>query len=288
MLAFVQSLYLTDILHAVAQGLLAPVIIGLLLFVAYSVFLIGSVIAEAVTERRNFKVVISKFLAALVAAGEDALADTVIDSGLLRRQKVALLTLWSYRSLPPETLETLAKRLLAVQELRFDRIVGRAEAAVRLAPMLGLMGTLIPLGPGIVALGQGDTQVLASSIGVAFDTTVAGLITAAVAYVVARIRRNWYENYMGALEAAMATLLEKIAGMRERGHVDVVGDATDVNAIVAAAEAEMRDKGISLKELVGAAGEEAKGAPGPKPESSLSSSETAKMPGIPAANGKER
>ena len=253
MLEIAQALYLTDILHAVAQGLLAPVIIVLLAFVVYAVFLIGSVIVEAVTERRNFRIVISKFLTSIACAKEEDLADVVIDSG---RQKVSLLTLWSYRSLPSETLETLAKRLLAIQELRYGRITGRTDAAVRLAPMFGLMGTLIPLGPGIVALGQGQTDVLAASIGVAFDTTVAGLITAGVAYVVGRIRGNWYENYLGALEAAMCTMLEKIEKEREAGIVTTVGDGVDVEAIIARAEKEMSDKGISLKELVGAAGEE--------------------------------
>lgn len=256
MLEIAQALYLTDILHAVAQGLLAPVIIVLLAFVIYAIFLIGSVIVEAVTERRNFRIVISKFLTSIACAKEEDLADVVIDSGLLRRQKVSLLTLWSYRSLPSETLETLAKRLLAIQELRYGRITGRTDAAVRLAPMFGLMGTLIPLGPGIVALGQGQTDVLAASIGVAFDTTVAGLITAGVAYVVGRIRGNWYENYLGALEAAMCTMLEKIEKEREAGVVTTVGDGVDVEAIITRAEKEMSDKGISLKELVSAAGEE--------------------------------
>ena len=256
MLEIAQALYLTDILHAVSQGLLAPVIIILLAFIVYAVFLIGSIVVEAVTERRNFRIVIPKFLTAIACAKEEELADVVIDSGLLRRQKVALLTLWSYRVLPPEALETLAKRLLALQELRYGRITGRTDAAVRLAPMFGLMGTLIPLGPGIVALGQGQTDVLAASIGVAFDTTVAGLIAAGVAYVVGRIRGNWYENYMGALEAAMCTMLEKIEAERTAGRISTVGDGTDMEAIIARAEKEMSDKGISLKELVGAAGEE--------------------------------
>lgn len=39
--------------------------------------------------------------------------------------------------------------------------------------MLGLLGTLIPLGPGIIALGQGDTQTLSTSLLTAFDTTIA-------------------------------------------------------------------------------------------------------------------
>lgn len=260
MLDIAQSLYLTDILHLVTQALLSPVIILLLAFIGYALFLIGSIIVEAITQRRNFRVEMPRLATELVASPEDKLADTIIDSGLLRRQKVALLTLWEYRVLPAEALTSLAKRLLSVEELRYDRIAGRTDAAARLAPMLGLMGTLIPLGPGIVALGQGETQTLASSIGVAFDTTVAGLAAAAVALVVSKIRRNWYENYMDALEAAMTTLLEKIARMRETGAVEVCDETFDVEAIIKRAQREMRDKGVTLKELAGESGSNAKDA----------------------------
>ena len=79
------------------------------------------------------------------------------------------------------------------------------------------MGTLIPLGPGIVALGQGDTATLSGSLLVAFDTTVAGLIVAAVVLVIAKIRRRWYDQYMSALEAAVTTLLERIDLMNGKG-----------------------------------------------------------------------
>lgn len=251
MLDIAHSLYLTDILHLSTQVLLAPVIILLLLFMAYALFLIGSIIVEAITERRNFRAEMPRLATELVAAPEGKLADVVIDSGLLRRQKVALLILWEYRVLPPDALTSLAKRLLSVEELRYARISGRTDAAARLAPMLGLMGTLIPLGPGIVALGQGETATLASSIGVAFDTTVAGLAAAAVALVVSKIRRNWYENYMDALETAMTTMLEKIAAMRESGAVKVCDETANVEEIVSRAQREMREKGVSIKELVG-------------------------------------
>ena len=81
----------------------------------------------------------------------------------------------------------------------------------KLGPMFGLMGTLIPLGPGIVALGQGDTASLAASLGLAFDTTIAGLISAAVCVVISHIRRKWYEDYMVSMESIMDCILEEVA-----------------------------------------------------------------------------
>ena len=213
--------YLSDVLHAVSQSLLAPDIILLLAFIGYALFCIGSIIAESFSERRHFKVVMPKFLAALMSAKEDEIPAAIEQSGLLRRQKIALLTVYDYRMLPGDALVALIRRLVSEEETRYDRITGRNNMAARITPMLGLMGTLIPLGPGIQALGSADTAALSASLLVAFDTTVAGLVAAAVCLVVGKIRSNWYGNYMSALDSAMATMLQKIEDMRAEGKITV-------------------------------------------------------------------
>ncbi len=208
------QVYLSDILHIVAQWLLAPDIILLLVFIGYALFCIGSLIVEAVTERKHFKVVMPKFLNALMDADEADVPLVVEESGLLKRQKQALLTVYENRNLPGDALMALVKREVEQEESRYNSITGRNNTAARVAPMLGLMGTLIPLGPGIEALGRADTSALSSSLLVAFDTTVAGLVVAAVCLVIGKIRGNWYEDYLSALDAGMATMLEKIEGMK--------------------------------------------------------------------------
>ncbi|PRY73445.1 MotA/TolQ/ExbB proton channel family protein [Halomonas ventosae] len=86
------------------------------------------------------------------------------------------------------------------------RRIERADLLARVGPMLGLMGTLIPLGPGLAALGQGELEALAEAVTVAFDTTVMGLLTGVVGFILARLRRRWYDNVLGALEASGAAL----------------------------------------------------------------------------------
>ena len=76
------------------------------------------------------------------------------------------------------------------------RRIERADLLARIGPMLGLMGTLIPLGPGIAALGQGDVQTLAASVSVAFDTTVLGLLAGIVGFTLGRLRRRWYDQLL--------------------------------------------------------------------------------------------
>ena len=132
----------------------------------------------------------------------------VEESGLLRRQKDALLELLRHPDFTDATREALAIELLECEQDRYDSIVKLSELLARLAPMLGLLGTLIPLGPGIIALGQGDTYTLSTSLLTAFDTTIAGLVAAALAIVVSAIRRRWYREYGSVLEALCTEVLE--------------------------------------------------------------------------------
>ncbi|HJO36774.1 MAG TPA: flagellar motor protein MotA, partial [Gammaproteobacteria bacterium] len=64
------------------------------------------------------------------------------------------------------------------------------------------MGTLIPLGPGLAALGRGELASLAEAVILAFDTTVLGLLVGLVGFVLGRLRRRWYDSLLDALEAA--------------------------------------------------------------------------------------
>ena len=80
------------------------------------------------------------------------------------------------------------------------RRIERADFITRLAPMLGLMGTLIPLGPGLAALGDGDVKILSTAMSVAFDTTVLGLLAGMTGFVIARLRRRWYDKALSIME----------------------------------------------------------------------------------------
>ena len=223
----VTQTYLADILHAISQALLVPVIIVLIAFICYALFCIGSVIAEYFTERKHFKVVMPRFLAALMDAKQAEIPSVIEESGLLKSQKEALQTVYEYRGLPGDALIALIKREVNEEEARYDRIRSRNAAAARISPMVGLMGTLIPLGPGIQALGQADTAALSSSLLVAFDTTVAGLVVAAVCLAVGKIRGTWYDDYLSALDSAMATMLEKIEAMRAEDTPSKAGETAE-------------------------------------------------------------
>ena len=60
--------------------------------------------------------------------------------------------------------------------------------------MLGLMGTLIPMGPALLALSQGDVMTLANNLIIAFGTTVLGLLIGGIAYMMTEVRNRWYDG----------------------------------------------------------------------------------------------
>jgi biopolymer transport protein ExbB/TolQ len=200
-------------IHVLSQILLVPVMVVLLLFAAYAVVELGSLLVEGLSERRRFKATVPRFTRAVSDAAPAQVEAVIEGSGLLRRQRGALSEVFSMRDMRPDVREALAGRLLAEEELRYRRTLMRSDFATRAAPMFGLMGTLIPLGPGVMALSSGDMATLSNSLVVAFDTTVAGLIVSAVAFGISKLRRHWYEDYMSALEAAMNIVLDKAASL---------------------------------------------------------------------------
>jgi biopolymer transport protein ExbB/TolQ len=199
---------LKDTLHSISSGLLIPTIIILLLLLALSAFELGALLVEVFTERRSKNNNVPGLIDAFQEKSAAQIMEEIEQSRLFRRQKAALGELSSHAKLPSATLEALGRRLLAAEERHYSRITDRTDLVARLAPMFGLMGTLIPLGPGMIALGQGDTKMLADSLLIAFDTTVTGLAAAGVAFAVSRLRKRWYEEYLSSLEALMESLLE--------------------------------------------------------------------------------
>ena len=197
-----------DILRVITSSLQIPTIIVLLLLIAAAVFMIGSILIEIVTDRRHLKAKIPLVIDEIQGMSSEELDDYIRNCKLLKRQKKALHELIIRGDLPNNSREALARELLFEEQSHYERLTKLSDVISRIAPMFGLMGTLIPLGPGLIALGRGDTKTLSESLLIAFDTTVAGLISGAVAYVISSIRKNWYERYVVGLETIMECILD--------------------------------------------------------------------------------
>ena len=198
-----------NILRAVASAMETPVIIVLILFMAFAVFCVGWLIAELLTERAHMKYSVPRLLDKLKSRSS-APEICISFSGLLRRQKRVLLELTKHPDFDREMAESLEENLLQREQAHYDAVLKLTGLVSKLAPMAGLLGTLIPLGPGILALGRGDTYTLSSSLLTAFDTTIAGLLAAGVCLVVHTIRSRWYATYMADLETLADCVTELV------------------------------------------------------------------------------
>ena len=198
---------LGKVLHSMTSVLQIPVVIILILFIAAILVAIGWIISEYMNEHKHMQVQLPKLLDE-IRAGEQPIEEIIETSGLLKTQKEALVEITKHSDFNNLMLESLAANLLEREQERYDAKLKPTDLLSKLGPMFGLLGTLIPLGPGIIALGQGDTMTLSQSLMTAFDTTIAGLIVAAMAIVISTIRRGWYNNYMSVLETVMDCVVE--------------------------------------------------------------------------------
>ena len=198
---------LGKVLHSMTSVLQIPVVIILILFIAEILVAIGWIISEYMNEHKHMQVQLPRLLDD-IRAGEQPIEEIIETSGLLKTQKEALIEITKHSDFNDLMLESLAANLLEREQERYDAKLKPTDLLSKLGPMFGLLGTLIPLGPGIIALGQGDTMTLSQSLMTAFDTTIAGLIVAAIAIVISTIRRGWYNNYMSVLETVMDCVVE--------------------------------------------------------------------------------
>jgi biopolymer transport protein ExbB/TolQ len=93
------------------------------------------------------------------------------------------------------TLPAAELELLALRRLEVVRI------ATRVAPMLGLVATMIPMGPALQSLAGGQMAEVARGLTVAFSAVILALVSAALTYTIAQVRRRWYATDLLALTA---------------------------------------------------------------------------------------
>ena len=203
---------MTEILHSIGQGLRIPCYAVLLILMAIAVAEIGYLIYEAAQRANSDDVNTVELLHTMRGKSIAEIGALLNGEPFLARQKKMFTRLLDTADLPEETRLAAAKRMLEGEDAYYDRILHVTDTVAKLGPMFGLLGTLIPLGPGIMALGRGDTATLSASMSVAFDTTIAGLITAAVCAVISGIRRRWYNAEIADVEAVMEGALQEMKG----------------------------------------------------------------------------
>ncbi|BCN93040.1 hypothetical protein THMIRHAM_08250 [Thiomicrorhabdus immobilis] len=61
----------------------------------------------------------------------------------------------------------------------------------RIAPMLGLVATMIPMGPALMAVASGNFMDVANNLTVAFAAVIIALMSASITFWILSVRRRW-------------------------------------------------------------------------------------------------
>lgn len=197
-----------SLLYVFSSSLLYPDIFCLLILFAWSIILVGSMIQEYTSRYRDLRELEERSLRA---------------ASLLRSKMVedAAEVLRGYRS--PQLASALREICSALESgtslIKFEKILQDVELEIykrleplrigtRAGPILGLMGTLIPMGPALVSLSKGDIQSMATSLIIAFATTVIGLVVGGICYCALLIRNRWYRQDLSDIEYVVDILRE--------------------------------------------------------------------------------
>ncbi|MCW7079787.1 MAG: MotA/TolQ/ExbB proton channel family protein [Candidatus Methanospirare jalkutatii] len=197
---------LQNIIYLISNALLIPVMALLVGGVAFSLFELGRFVYEFILRRKHPSRIEE---IAWIFDRENA-TEAERKSGERLREALKIIRSKGSSKLVHDFINDLERlsakikdeRILKVQVEKTiqdyeDKVARRTEITrilVRVGPMLGLMGTLIPMGPALLALSQGDMATLANNLIIAFGTTVLGLLIGGIAYMMTEVRNRWYDR----------------------------------------------------------------------------------------------
>ncbi len=169
---------LESFMYQVSNIFLIPVLILIVILFVYAFFQIGVFIAEVFT-RKKYKNIYKKYLQ----------SDT--------KKGVKGYPLYNY-SIQHMVTDTDSLELFAFKRLQ------NASIVTRVAPMLGLVATMIPMGPALKALSNGNVQGISQNLIIAFAAVIFALITASITYWITTKRKEWYaEEITGILRKSV-------------------------------------------------------------------------------------
>lgn len=193
---------ISNILYWISTGLLVPVIVLLIFFFIRAIILVGNFFGQYVTMKKTSATLdrevknvtaetLDNFVASLPADATDPVVgyirDVVANGGDKARVEL----------------------LVSEYEIAADKNLALSKTMTKMGPILGLMGTLIPMGPALVGLATGDIASMAYNMQVAFATTVVGLVVSAIGFLTQQVRERWYVKNLAVLEFVAQVVEQK-------------------------------------------------------------------------------
>ena len=202
---------LTSLIHIISESLLTPVVVLIVISIVIVILSFGGLINEFMSRKAISSAELEELVRKIsLSSNVSQMIGEIKDSNLFEYQKNVLIRIANNHDIGSEARKALASDLISSEETKLIKKTNKTDILVRVGPILGLLGTLIPLGPGLAALGTGDISTLAQSLTIAFDTTVTGLSVGALAYLVSKFKKQWYESELINLETVAEAELETL------------------------------------------------------------------------------
>ena len=191
---------ISNMLFWLSNGMLIPDIIFLLFFFIKALLMIGGFYGTYIA-RTKINVKLNREIG---KTGVEEFLDTLPEGN---GKSKLLEYLRKIKAAPQD--RALREKLLGDYEIAADKELGQSKLLVKIGPMLGLMGTLIPMGPALVGLATGDIGSMAYNMQGAFATTVVGIVIGAIGFITLQVKQRWVADDMNILEYVVESLNEK-------------------------------------------------------------------------------
>ena len=191
---------ISNMLFWLSNGMLIPDIIFLLFFFIKALLMIGGFYGTYIA-RTKINVKLNREIG---KTGVEEFLDSLPEGN---GKSKLLEYLRKIKAAPQD--RALREKLLGDYEIAADKELGQSKLLVKIGPMLGLMGTLIPMGPALVGLATGDIGSMAYNMQVAFATTVVGIVIGAIGFITLQVKQRWVADDMNILEYVVESLNEK-------------------------------------------------------------------------------
>lgn len=184
---------ISKVLFWVANSLLIPDIIILLILFARSLLLLGGFYNQFITKRKNDKIVNPLI--------ETLTQESIKELQIALPKKDNSLYIKYLKSLLDNTInEAYADFNISNFENDLEKDLSLSKMLAKLGPVLGLIGTLIAMSPALVGLSTGDISGMAYNMQVVFATTVVGLVVSAIGLVTLQVKQRWYAKEVNNLD----------------------------------------------------------------------------------------
>lgn len=174
---------LEEAMYQLSDFFLAPVLILLAVLFAYSLFALGMFAMEAMQRRRYRSE--SRFA---LSEGAQSLSNNA------QKAYPLLSLLKAHPAASQDELDITA----------FELLEG-VRTVSRIAPMLGLIATMVPMGPALKALADGNVQGISENLVIAFSAVIFGLVIASITFWIASVRKRWLATELVAVSPLLAT-----------------------------------------------------------------------------------